>query len=82
MATILGSENGPWTIVYPNSGSITAFDAESAQTYCTPTDWTDFQTSLQPTFVTWTQTLTDFQATTPTVGQLNTWLAAHPPSPD
>jgi hypothetical protein len=81
MAQIEGGKDGPWTIVY-GGGSITTDNAAEAQEYCTPADWTAFQSSLQPTFIAWTAALTTFQGTTPTVGQLNSWLAANPPIAD
>jgi hypothetical protein len=80
--TILGGPDGPYSIVSPGNGSITCDDASHAQGYCTAADWSEFQDSLVPTYVTWTEALTTFQATTPTVGQLNTWLAANPPVAD
>jgi hypothetical protein len=81
MATITGGADGPYTVV-SGGGAIVTDSAAEAQTYCTSADWDAFQASLQPTFVTWTASLTTFQGTSPTVGQLNTWLASHPPLPD
>jgi len=81
-ATVLGGENGPYTIVYPGNGCISTDDSQSAQKYCTSADWTAFQTSLEPTFVGWQAGFDAFVATTPTMAALAAWVGTHPPLPD
>jgi hypothetical protein len=83
MPTITGGPDGPFTIHNAgDSGVIVVDSQQEAIQYGGQAAWDAFMTASAPTFTAWTTALTTFQATTPTVGALNAWLASNPPSPD
>jgi hypothetical protein len=73
---------GQYIINSPGNGYVVCETEEQAVSYGTQAAFDANVAANEPTFVTWTAALTTFQGTTPTVGQLNSWLSAHPPSPD
>jgi len=83
MPTITGGINGPYRIGNAGDPGCTIVESkEAAIAAGGQAAWDAFVAASAPTFVTWTAALTTFQATTPTVGALNSWLASHPPVPD
>jgi hypothetical protein len=81
---IIGNDPGPYSL-HEGGGIVVASNAAEAIAASSQTDFNNrlpAQPAVPPTFVTWTAALATFQGTTPTVGALNSWLAAHPPTPD